>query len=210
MYISKTIFFALFLSFMFINPVTADLSVHFLDVFGGDAVLLEQDGHTMLIDSGTKDSGNLTRLYLKNLNIESLDSVMITNQDEGRIGAMTNILNATPASEFYMGQWNTTGGAYQDILNKLEEDQTPVTCVAPGDHVLFTDDVTIDILTPVTNTKDVMPDILVPLITYGDIKFLLMGSKPDLYGVPSRSVRTTRAPLFSRFEIVDCAGFPPE
>lgn len=182
-------FIIILLSIIFI-PVTADLKVHFLDVFGGDAALLESDGRSMLIDAGPSNSGNLTRLYLKSLNITSLDTVMITSPEDERTGAMTNILNATPVQKVITGTFNSTSSSYQDILNKTMMDQIPVTNVAPGDSIPFTDNITIDLFFPVNKTDEPDSETLIPRITYGEVKFLLMGDASEASGdVQARIIR---------------------
>jgi beta-lactamase superfamily II metal-dependent hydrolase len=159
---------------------TADLTVRFLDVFGGDAVLLEEDGRTMLIDAGPYESGNLTRLYLQSLTVSSLDSVMVTSPAEEHTGALTNILNATPAGEVFTGAWENTGGSYQDILNKLTSDQIPLNTVRSGDTIPFSANTTIHLLNQTGSPDDSQAQPLIPLITHGKIKFLLLGKNSDI------------------------------
>lgn len=172
------------------TPATADLKVHFLDVFGGDAVLLESDGRTMLIDAGPSDSGNLTRLYLQSLNISSLDTVMITSPEEEKTGAMMNILNLTPSGTFISGAFNSTSNSYQDILNRMSIDQIQITTVSPGDSIPFTDNITVDILYPLNKTGEPVSETLIPRITYGDVNFLLMGDVSEISGdVKSQIIR---------------------
>lgn len=176
------------LSCLIIQTVPADLTVHFLDVNGGDAVLLEKEGHAMLIDAGPADSGNLTRLYLKSLNITSLDSVLITRPEEGHTGAMTNILNATPALECIISNWTSSDGSYLDILNKLQSEQIPLVTVIPGDMIRFSDDITIQFLKQSNKTGDYSPETLIPMITDDDIRFLLLGENSDLSGNTSAQI----------------------
>ncbi|MFH0966759.1 MAG: hypothetical protein V1862_03635, partial [Methanobacteriota archaeon] len=102
--------------------------------------------------------------------------------EEERSGAMTNILNATPAQNFITGTFNSTSSSYQDSLNKTIKDQIPGITVAPGDSILFTDNITIDLLLPVIKTGVPVSDTLIPRITYGDVKFLLMGDAPTASG----------------------------
>ncbi len=173
---------ALLICFLIFAPVSADLKVHFLDVNEGDAVLLQADGKNMLIDAGTAGSGNLTKHYLKSLNIAELDQVLITSPKEGRTGGLTNILNDTPARKYFDGGWNVSGGSYQNIINKLDEDQIPRTTVLAGSDIGFAEGVNISILSPEDLTGETGADTLIPLITYGNMKFLLMGSQQTVPG----------------------------
>jgi beta-lactamase superfamily II metal-dependent hydrolase len=90
---------------------------------------------------------------------------------------LTNILNATPAIQIFDGGWNVSNGSYQDVLNKTVEDQITRTIVTGGQSIDFTEKVKVDIISPDTITGDLNHDTLIPLITYGDVKFLLLGTE---------------------------------
>ena len=182
MSVSK-LFLIFCLCYLTISPVYAELKVHFLDVGDGDAVLLQADDKAMLIDSGTAGSGNLTRYYLQELGITRLNQVLITSPEEGRTGGMTNILNASPADSYYDGGWNISGGTYQDIINKVQEDQVPMTRVTAGSSVPFVDGVNISLLNPANKGGALATDTLIPLITYGNFSVLLMGSHNEMPGI---------------------------
>jgi len=170
------------------TPVSADLKVHFLDVNEGDAVLLQDDGKNMLIDAGTAGSGNLTKHYLQSLGITELNQVLLTSPEEDRTGGMTNILNATPTNEFFDGGWNVSGGSYLDIITKLDEDNIARKTALGGTIIPFTEGVNITILSPSNLTGDTQTDTLIPLITYGDTRFLLLGYQSDIPGNISAQV----------------------
>jgi len=173
---------SLLISCLIIGVTGADLTVRFLDVGEGDAVLLQEEGKNMLIDGGTKDSRNLTLDYMRYLNITRLDAVLLTGPDEGRTGAMTTILNHTPAAHLFLGEWNSTEPSYLDLLTKLDEDNTEVTRVSPGDPVPFSGELEISLLNGAQPEPGPGSGILVPLITYHSVRFLLMGDAPTLSG----------------------------
>ncbi|MDD1729739.1 MAG: hypothetical protein LUQ50_11800 [Methanospirillum sp.] len=175
-----------------IFPVNADLKIHFLDVDDGDAVLLQADDKTMLIDSGTANSGNLTRYYLQELGITRLDQVLVTSTEEGRTGGLTNILNATPVDSYFDGGWNSSGGSYQDIINKMQEDQMPMTRVTAGNSIPFVDGVNISLLKPANKSGTLATDTLIPFITYGNFNVLLMGTHNDVPEI--HNVQIVRVP----------------
>jgi len=177
---SSNILLTLLFFLILLTPVTADLEVHFLDVNEGDAIFLESDGQTMLIDAGTADSGNLTKHYLNSLGITGLDMVLVTSPEEGRTGGMTNILNATPARIYYDGGWILPEGSYNDIITKLDVDQIPRKTVSAGSTITFAEGVNITMLNPVNGTSKTREDTLIPLITYGSTKFLLMGYQQEV------------------------------
>ncbi|HWQ62955.1 MAG TPA: hypothetical protein VN429_00965 [Methanospirillum sp.] len=185
---SSYIIIALVIIFLIISPVNAELKVHFLDVNEGDAVLLQADGKSMLIDAGTANSGNLTKYYLHSLGISDLDQVLLTSPDEGKSGALTNILNATPAREYFDGGWNVSDDSYRDVITKMNEDNIPQTLVKGGNTVPFAEGVNISIISSESLSGDARADTLIPLITYGNIRFLLMGKQQTIPGNVSAQI----------------------
>jgi len=165
-----------------IGPVSSELTARFLDVGEGNAVLLQSENKTMLIDSGTEEYGNLTRVYLKSLGIAYLDAVMLTSPDEGNIGGLMNLMNTTPVGSLYYGGWDSTNPSYLDVLVRFDENNTPVTVVHPESRISFTNSVTIDLLKPGNKTWDQPTDTLVPKIICGNTSILLMGDDPVLQG----------------------------
>lgn len=178
---SSHVFIALLVIFFIITPVYADLKVHFLDVNEGDAVLLQADGKNMLIDSGTKNSGNLTKYYLHSLGISNLDQVLLTSPEEGKSGALTNILNTTLTKQYIDGGWNMSDGSYRDIITMIDEKNISHTTIRKGSEVPFTEGVNISIISSESN-DNTGEDTLIPLITYGNIRFLLMGKEQTAPG----------------------------
>lgn len=178
----------IFLVSLLFFPSSSALSVRFLDVGEGDAVLLQSADKTMLIDSGTKDSGNLTKLYLRSLNISMLDQVMITSPAEGRTGALVNIMNNTTVGAFLYGDWDSRERSYLDVLSRLQENNTPMTVVGPGSQIPFSSDVTIDLLSPGNKTWESASDTLVPKITCGNVTILLMGDDPIVSGTVAAQI----------------------
>ena len=55
------------------------LLVHFIDVGQGDSILIQQDGHAMLVDAGENDQGETVVSYLKEQGITQLDYVIGTH-----------------------------------------------------------------------------------------------------------------------------------
>ena len=68
------------------------LEVHFLDVGQGDATLLLQDGHAMLVDGGDNLHGWQVTGYLNYLGIDHLEYVIATHPDMDHIGGLDIVL----------------------------------------------------------------------------------------------------------------------
>lgn len=131
--------------------VERPLSVHFVDVGQGDAIIIEfPNNANMLIDSGDGNKENTAKLiaYIDNLNIKRFDYLLATHTDKDHIGGMTDIFekyeivnvfrphvlsthkNASGLPEnFNQGLTNKQGGiecatkTYYDFLNAIVEEK---------------------------------------------------------------------------------------
>ena len=62
------------------------VSVHVLDVGKADSILIQCEGHSMLVDGGTADRGESVVRYLKRRGVTSLEDVVISHPDEDHVG----------------------------------------------------------------------------------------------------------------------------
>ena len=56
-----------------------DLTADFIDIGQGNSLRLRSGNETMLIDTGTPESGTAIRLFLKNRGVETLDYLVLTH-----------------------------------------------------------------------------------------------------------------------------------
>ena len=75
-------------------PVTAEerLEVTFIDVGQADSILLENEGHYMLIDAGNNEDGPKLVNYFKTQNISNFDYVIGTHPHEDHIGGLDDVI----------------------------------------------------------------------------------------------------------------------
>ncbi|MDE5597231.1 MAG: MBL fold metallo-hydrolase, partial [Lachnospiraceae bacterium] len=55
------------------TPENQGIRITFFDVGKGDAILIETDGHSVLIDSGYDDTSRIILNYLDKRNVQRLD-----------------------------------------------------------------------------------------------------------------------------------------
>ena len=73
--------------------VSADVSVHFVDVGQGDCIYINAYGKHILIDAGEKDNGqNNVARYLRRQGVTRLDYVIATHQHTDHIGGMQEVI----------------------------------------------------------------------------------------------------------------------
>lgn len=158
-------------------PVTSEerLEVTFIDVGQADSILLENEGHYMLIDAGNNEDGEKLVNYFKNQNINDFDYVIGTHPHEDHIGGLDNIIKNFNIETFYMPDVITTTKTFEDVLDALEEKNMTLSIPKPNSTYKL-GDVTIKILYVGTEAeKDLNDTSIVLKATYQNVSFLLTG-----------------------------------
>lgn len=158
-------------------PVTAEerLEVTFIDVGQADSLLLENEGHYMLIDAGNNEDGPKLVNYFKNQNIAQFDYVVGTHPHEDHIGGLDNIIKNFSIKTFYMPDVITTTKTFEEVLDSLAEKE--MTLSIPKANTTFKlGDATVKVLYVGTEKENDLNDTSIVLkITYQNISFLLTG-----------------------------------
>ena len=86
-----------FLIFLFVAfPISAlsELKLHFIDVGQGDAILVQCDDESMLVDAGPREAGAVVNRYLKQVaGISRLDYVVATHEHDDHLYGMPDALS---------------------------------------------------------------------------------------------------------------------
>ena len=158
-------------------PVTSEerLEVTFIDVGQADSILLENEGHYMLVDAGNNEDGPKLVNYFKNQNIHQFDYVIGTHPHEDHIGGLDNIIEGFDINTFYMPDVITTTKTFEDVLDALGEKN--VTLSIPKTNSTFKlGDATVKVLYVGTEDESDLNDTSIVLkVTYQNVSFLLTG-----------------------------------
>ena len=158
-------------------PVTSEerLEVTFIDVGQADSILLENEGHYMLVDAGNNEDGPKLVNYFKNQNIHQFDYVIGTHPHEDHIGGLDNIIENFDINTFYMPDVITTTKTFEDVLDALEEKN--MTLSIPKTNATFKlGDATVKVLYVGTEDESDLNDTSIVLkVTYQNVSFLLTG-----------------------------------
>jgi competence protein ComEC len=71
-----------------------DMEVSVIDVGQGDAILIMSEGQSLLIDAGTRYSGDEVVAYLREQRVDAIDYIVATHGDADHIGGMAEVLKA--------------------------------------------------------------------------------------------------------------------
>lgn len=131
------------------------LRVTFLDVGQGDATLIEDRHHAVLVDAGVARSGIEARL--RELGIEELDLLVVTHADADHAGGVPDVLEDVDTELVLDGRDGVTSGA--DAALRAER-----TLPARAGQVLRLGDLTLRVLSPSPQTPGATNDRAIVLL----------------------------------------------
>ncbi|MBE6075969.1 MAG: MBL fold metallo-hydrolase [Clostridium lundense] len=112
-----------------IGPVT----VHYINVGQGDSILIQQDGHNMLIDAGTNAVESAVVNYLKSKGITRLDYVIGTHPHEDHIGGLDKVIDNFTVDKFIMPKVTHTTQTFKDVITAAQNKGLKITVPTVGD-----------------------------------------------------------------------------
>lgn len=156
------------------------LEVHFIDVGQGDAILVEAEDSTMLIDAGENNKGSVVIDYLKAQNITKLDYVIGTHPHSDHIGGLDNVITAYPVGTIIMPEVTHTTDTFEDVLDSIDKKGLTVTKPVTGSEYTL-GPATFTILAPSSDSYEELNDYSVVIkLTYADHSFLFTGDAENL------------------------------
>ncbi len=156
------------------------LEVHFLDVGQGDATLVRQGEHAMLIDGGDNSKGTAVQSYLQAQGIEYLDYVIGTHPDADHVGGLDVVLYKFSWGQVILPDAEKDTKTYQDVLKVIKDKNQKITRPAVGDtYALGTAEFTV--IAPVEEDYgDSWNDYSVGiLLNFGENRFVFTGDAEE-------------------------------
>lgn len=152
-----------------------ELRITMLDVGQSEAIVIESEGHTLLIDGGMRseytDRGAYVVLpYLRYRGIDLLDAVLVTHNDSDHIGGLVTVAQNMEIDQAYLGNL-TEGSQLPDFLDALGD--TMVTCLRAGDRFSL-GDAAFTVLWPETQTEGNEGSVVL-LMEYEGVRVLFTG-----------------------------------
>ncbi len=171
--------FALLLWLPFVTPARELLTVRFLDVGQGDAILLQtREGVSMLIDAGPPRNSALSN-ELKRLGIEHLDLLVLTHADADHIGGAADLLNEYQPGKILVGGSLADTEVWHDLSAAVDFRDIPVSEVRRGVRFDLAPDVHVEVLHPadefLQNGADRNDASVVMRVEAGEVAFLFTG-----------------------------------
>ena len=96
------------------------IRITFFDVGKGDAILIETEGHSVLVDSGYDDTSDVILDYLAEREIRRLDYMILTHFDKDHVGGADRILEAVEVSEVLQPDYESDSKQYLQYQESMK------------------------------------------------------------------------------------------
>lgn len=161
------------------NIEADQLSVKFFNAGKADAILLYTDESAVLIDTGLDGFAPYILHALNELDIQTLDTLILTHFDKDHIGSADEILESVDVGRVLVSDWSKDSNEYADLMAALETAGIESEVVFGDDQVSFMLDgaeYTVDGPDASDYDKDDSNNSsLIVTVQYGQTSFLLMG-----------------------------------
>lgn len=159
---------------------SANVTIKFIDVGQGEAILIALPEKTMLIDAGPTGSAPKIEQVLQELGRDKIDYLVATHPDEDHIGGMADVISSTQIGTIYAPNKTNNTATYRKFLTAIQNNNLQITLAEAGTIIDQTDAYKLEILWP---TKDAnFPDTndysIIIKLTVGNKTFLFTGDAP--------------------------------
>lgn len=105
-----------------VNAADPSMTVTFIDCDQGDSILLESNGHRMLVDGGKAVHAQSVEDCLRSKSISTLDYVVASHPDEDHIGGLPQIYEHFQVNYSYYSPYKTTTNCYKNYISAIENE----------------------------------------------------------------------------------------
>ena len=159
---------------------SANVTIKFIDVGQGEAILIALPEKTVLIDAGPTGSAPKIAQVLQELGRNKIDYLVATHPDEDHIGGMADVISSTQIGTIYAPNKTNNTATYRKFPAAIQNNNLQITLAEAGTIIDQTDAYKLEILWP---TKDVnFPDTndysIIIKLTVGNKTFLFTGDAP--------------------------------
>ena len=162
------------------TQTSANVTIKFIDVGQGEAILIALPEKTVLIDAGPTGSAPKIAQVLQELGRDKIDYLVATHPDEDHIGGMADVISSTQIGTIYAPNKTNNTATYRKFLTAIQNNNLQITLAEAGTIIDQTDAYKLEILWP---TKDAnFPDTndysIIIKLTVGNKTFLFTGDAP--------------------------------
>ena len=162
------------------TQTSANVTIKFIDVGQGEAILIALPEKTMLIDAGPTGSAPKIAQVLQELGRDKIDYLVATHPDEDHIGGMADVISNTQIGTIYAPNKTNNTATYRKFLTAIQNNNLQITLAEAGTIIDQTDDYKLEILWPKkdANFPDTNDYSIIIKLTVGNKTFLFTGDAP--------------------------------
>ena len=148
--------------------------IEYIDVGQGDSVLVQCDGHYMLIDGGPSKASSTIYTILKKSGISYLDYIIATHPDSDHIGGLSGALNYAKVGTCFCPVNDYETKTFKSLIKYLGKQNVGITYPKVNESILL-GSAKVTFLGPITISDDSNNSSIVVRVEYGNTSFLFMG-----------------------------------
>ena len=158
----------------------ANVTIKFIDVGQGEAILIALPEKTMLIDAGPTGSAPKIAQVLQELGRDKIDYLVATHPDEDHIGGMADVISSTQIGTIYAPNKTNNTATYRKFLAAIQNNNLQITLAETGTIIDQTDSYKLEILWPKkdANFPDTNDYSIIIKLTVSTKTFLFTGDAP--------------------------------
>jgi beta-lactamase superfamily II metal-dependent hydrolase len=148
------------------------LTVHFIDVGQGDAILLDLGDIEVLIDAGKKSPGVVS--YIEDYVDGSLEVMVATHPDADHIGGLIAVLDVFEVDKIWLNGDTSNSETYSQFMSAINSEGAGVS-VARRRDIIQAGNLTFNVLHPLNLSGKTNSNSIVLSFSYGQVDFLFTG-----------------------------------
>mgnify|MGYP000872686180 CR=1 FL=1 len=159
---------------------SANVTIKFIDVGQGEAILIALPEKTVLIDAGPTGSAPKIAQVLQELGRNKIDYLVATHPDEDHIGGMADVISNTQIGTIYAPNKTNNTATYRKFLTAIQNNNLQITLAEAGTIIDQTDNYKLEILWPKkdANFPETNDYSIIIKLTVGNKTFLFTGDAP--------------------------------
>lgn len=172
------ILLAAILSLNIVSPISVEaatkLTVSYIDVGQGDAILI-QDGKTnTVIDTGEEDEFNKLSKYLDSKKVKTINNLIITHPDSDHMGGADLLMDKYKVKKIYMTKYKSKSKEYKEMLSEIKDEKVKRINVSTKTKINL-GSVKAKVLSADTKAKNSNNSSIVLYVKHKSNSFLFMG-----------------------------------
>ena len=157
------------------NGAQPSMTVTFIDCDQGDSILVESNGHRMLVDGGKAVHAQAVEDCLRSKSISTLDYVVASHPDEDHIGGLPQIYNRFQVNYSYYSPYKTNTKCYKNYLSAIKSEPGSKAANPTANSRFQVGGTTVQVLSDGTGAENANDASLVLKVQCGNRSLLLTG-----------------------------------